>query len=193
MVEISGATIPEDKFNTGDPRIFMGNVAAFMKWIEGPPRTESPLEFLVVMNDILLGVARAGLFLTGGAGSDENSLLERFRVTNNESLELQSKLDNFLGPLVEHAKKHHGKFEPYTTTLHMLTNDLVETYEDLASGNRIWWSGQAEAKEEALWYWNFQKWHWHEHLYRALLGTCLVRFSVADDGICDEPIFESHP
>lgn len=182
-----------DAANSGDPRVFMGNVGAFTKWIEGTPRTESPLEYLVVLNDILLGVARSALFLTGGASSDDESLENQYYVSSQECDELRDKLDAYLEPLIVQAKKQNQDYEPHFTIIHLLTNDLAETHQELATGFRIWWSGHPDGKDEALWTWNLQKWHWHEHLYRALFGICLVRFANSEDGICEAGVQESRP
>jgi hypothetical protein len=161
---------------------FVEAVRNFVNLVEFETEQPAPL-YLAELNTALLQVAVTG-FELGYPDTDED---EEFDIgAMNPGLEAESairmRIERLLEPISVHAKTKEA-YEPHAYFIRTFENDIAEAYRDLAHGLRAWDLGHTAARLEATWQWRFGKSHWHTHLYRALLGVCLVRFYDCADGV----------
>jgi len=166
---------------------FVATVRCFVSLVETEPGDKSPMRFLLDLNDAMLDVAKCGLYLDYAYLDTESEIdSDKHEVPLEVERETRIRLDSFLKLAIDAAKSHAERDESTHLAVHLFTNDVAEAYRDLLHGLRLWDDGSVEARGEACWHWRFHKWHWHEHLYRALFGNCLMRFVDMDSGMDDD-------
>ncbi len=165
---------------------FVGAVRRFVSLIESEGEGRSAKAYLLALNANMLEVATHGMLLDY-AYIDRNDFdPDPYFVGNDEEARRKTQLEQGLSPLLQDALLEHAGDELEHARVDLFSNDVIELYGDLARGLRLWDVGSVDARGEACWQWAFQKWHWHDHLYRAMHGAILIRFADDETGMTEK-------
>ncbi len=158
---------------------FVDAASAYCAFLDDTPEKAVDDGYFDELARKLLAVASPGVTIDYMYRDGENEDVDPYYVSADDEKALQSRLDKALGPLFEETRQMEREFEEniphYSDRLSMAVNDLVEIYHDLLTGLRMWSLGTPEGYSGAAWFWRFSKWHWGDHLYRAMQSVHMVR------------------